>query len=118
MYFKARFIDRTRERDEKSAQNRQDLPRLHSLKNHLSSAGTTGASPGIRSTPIQKRGGNGRRSSSSCAAVAGSVKGSGIDPPRSMEEQDEKSRAIPATVIRVAFIKERFSSSLECVEKF
>jgi hypothetical protein len=35
-----------------------------------------------------------------------------------MEEQDEKSRAIPATAIRVAFIKKRFSSSLECVEKF
>ena len=45
---------------------------------------------------MQKRGGNGRRSKSSSAFVAGAVNGRGTEPPRSIVEQEATSKAHPA----------------------
>ena len=82
---------------------------MHSLKIYSWSASISSAvsssGDGTRSSPIQNLGGIGRRSSASDADVAGSVKGSGTEPPRSREEHETKSREIPAlAAIRVAFI--------------
>ena len=54
---------------------------------------------------MQKRGGRGRTSRSSLASVGGLVNGIGTDPPRSIVEQEDTSRAHPAPIANnVGFI--------------
>ena len=50
----------------------------------------------MRSSPIQNLGGIGRKSNSSLAFVAGEVNGRGTEPPTSIVEQEDPSRAHPA----------------------
>jgi hypothetical protein len=64
---------------------------------------------GTRSTPIQNRGGIGRRLRSSCADVDGSVNGRGTCPPKSIVEQEDTAKAHPVAITnKVGFITPSF----------